>query len=148
MAQAIAAPGDVVLVPNPTYPIHAFGFIIAGAAIRHLPASNGDIPAGHRARSTAFNSKAAGAVVMPFPSNPTAMVVGLDFYKEAVALAKELDIMILSDIAYAQLYFDGNPPPSILQVPGAKVLPSSSHRFQKPTICPAGAWASQSGTSG
>jgi alanine-synthesizing transaminase len=120
MAQAISAPGDVFLVPNPTYPIHAFGFIIAGATIRHLPASNG--PEFFRAVEHAVKHsipKPLG-VVISFPSNPTAQVADLEFYKDAVALAKKLGIIILSDIAYAELYFDNNPPPSILQVEGAK----------------------------
>ncbi|MBX9682782.1 MAG: LL-diaminopimelate aminotransferase [Hyphomicrobium sp.] len=120
MAQAIAAPGDVILVPNPTYPIHAFGFIIAGATIRHLPASNG--PEFFRAIEHAVRHSIPKplAVVISFPSNPTAQVADLAFYNDAVALAKKLGIIILSDIAYAELYFDGNPPPSILQVEGAK----------------------------
>ena len=120
MAQAITAPGDVVLVPNPTYPIHTFGFIIAGASIRHLPASNGDDF--FRAMEQAVKNSIPKpiAVVISYPSNPTAMVAGLDFYKEAVALAKKLGLIILSDIAYAELYFDGNPPHSVLEVPGAK----------------------------
>lgn len=120
MAQAITAPGDVVLVPNPTYPIHTFGFIIAGASIRHLPASNG--PDFLRAVEHAVQHSIPKplAVVVSFPSNPTAMVADLDFYKDVVALAKKLGIFVLSDVAYAELYYDGNPPPSILQVPGAK----------------------------
>lgn len=120
MAQAITAPGDVVLVPNPTYPIHTFGFIIAGASIRHLPASNG--PDFLRAIEHAVQHSIPKpiAAVVSFPSNPTAMTCDLEFYKDLVALAKKLGIFILSDIAYAELYFDGNPPPSILQVPGAK----------------------------
>ncbi|MEZ5900551.1 MAG: LL-diaminopimelate aminotransferase [Hyphomicrobium sp.] len=120
MAQAITAPGDVVLVPNPTYPIHTFGFIISGASIRHLPASNG--PDFLRAVEHAVQHSIPKplAVVVSFPSNPTAMVADLDFYKEVVALAKKLGIYVLSDLAYAELYYDDNPPPSILQVPGAK----------------------------
>ncbi|MGQ0456542.1 MAG: LL-diaminopimelate aminotransferase [Hyphomicrobium sp.] len=120
MAQAISAPGDVILAPNPTYPIHAFGFIIAGAAIRHVPASNGEefLRAVEHAATHAIPKPLA--VVISFPSNPTAQVADLDFYKDAVALAKRLGIIILSDIAYAELYFDGSPPPSILQVDGAK----------------------------
>lgn len=120
MAQAITAPGDVVLVPNPTYPIHTFGFIIAGASIRHLPASNG--PDFLRAIEHAVQHSIPKplAAVVSFPSNPTAMVADLDFYKDVVALAKKLGIFVLSDVAYAELYFDGKPPPSILQVPGAK----------------------------
>ncbi len=120
MAMAITAPGDVVLVPNPTYPIHTFGFIIAGAAIRHLPASSGDDFLRAIEQAVKHSIPKPVAVVVSFPSNPTAMVAGLDFYKELVALAKKLGIFILSDIAYAELYYDGQPPPSILQVPGAK----------------------------
>ena len=120
MAQAITAPGDVVLVPNPTYPIHTFGFIIAGASIRHLPASNGDDFFRAMEQAVKHSIPKPIAVVISYPSNPTAMVASLDFYKEAVALAKKLGLIILSDIAYAELYYDGNPPPSILQVPGAK----------------------------
>ena len=120
MAMAITAPGDVVLVPNPTYPIHTFGFIIAGAAIRHLPASSGDDFLRAIEHAVKHSIPKPVAVVVSFPSNPTAMVAGLDFYKEVVALAKKLGIFILSDIAYAELYYDGQPPPSILQVPGAK----------------------------
>jgi alanine-synthesizing transaminase len=120
IAQAIAAPGDIVLVPNPTYPIHSFGFIIAGASIRHLPASNGEDFLRAMERAVKHSIPKPLAVVMSYPSNPTAMTVDLEFYKEAVALAKKLGLIILSDIAYAELYYDDNPPPSILQVPGAK----------------------------
>jgi alanine-synthesizing transaminase len=119
MAQAITAPGDVILVPNPTYPIHEFGFIISGAAIRHLPASRG--PEFLRAvdRAARHSIPTPLAMVLSDPSNPTAMTADLDFYTEAVQLAKKLDIIILSDLAYAEIYFDGVPPPSVLQVPGA-----------------------------
>ena len=120
MAQAISAPGDVILVPNPSYPIHAFGFIIAGASIRHLPANNGDEFLRAMEHAVRHSIPKPLCVVLSYPSNPTAMVASLDFYKEAVALAKKLELIILSDIAYAELYFDGEPPPSILQVPGAK----------------------------
>jgi alanine-synthesizing transaminase len=120
IAQAIAAPGDVVLVPNPTYPIHAFGFIIAGASIRHLPASNGEEFLRAIEHAVKHSIPKPLAVVISFPSNPTAQVADLEFYKDAVALAKKHEIIVLSDIAYAELYYDGVPPPSILQVPGAK----------------------------
>lgn len=119
MAQAITAPGDVILVPNPTYPIHEFGFIISGAAIRHMPAGTGDEFLATVERACRHSVPKPSALVLSFPSNPTAMVASLDFYKEAVALAKRLDLIILSDVAYSEIYFDGNPPPSILQVPGA-----------------------------
>ncbi|MFM9849514.1 MAG: LL-diaminopimelate aminotransferase [Hyphomicrobiaceae bacterium] len=119
MAQAITAPGDVILVPNPTYPIHEFGFIISGAAIRHLPASTGSEFLRAVDRAARHSIPKPLAMVLSYPSNPTAMTADLDFYTEAVQLAKKLDIIILSDLAYAEIYFDGVPPPSVLQVPGA-----------------------------
>jgi alanine-synthesizing transaminase len=119
MAQAITAPGDVILVPNPTYPIHEFGFIISGAAIRHLYASNGADFLKAVERACRHSIPKPLAMVLSFPSNPTAMTADLDFYKDAVHLAKKLGLIILSDIAYAEIYFDGVPPPSVLQVPGA-----------------------------
>jgi alanine-synthesizing transaminase len=119
MAQAITAPGDVILVPNPTYPIHEFGFLISGASMRHLPAGNGE--AFLRAVESAVKHSIPKplAVVISFPSNPTAMTADLDFYRAVVDQAKRLGLIVLSDIAYAEIYFDGIPPPSILQVPGA-----------------------------
>ena len=119
MAQAITAPGDVILVPNPTYPIHEFGFLLSGAAMRHLPAGTGEEFLRKVERACQHTIPKPLALVLSYPSNPTAMVADLDFYKDAVALAKKLDLIILSDIAYAEIYFDGNPPPSVLQVPGA-----------------------------
>jgi alanine-synthesizing transaminase len=119
MAQAITAPGDVILVPNPTYPIHEFGFIISGAAIRHVEASNGADFLNGVERAVRHSVPKPIAMVLSYPSNPTAMTATLDFYTEAVQLAKKLDLIILSDLAYAEIYFDGNPPPSVLQVPGA-----------------------------
>ena len=119
MAQAIAAPGDVILTPNPTYPIHEFGFIISGAAIRHLPAGNGAEFLRTVERACKHTIPKPLALVLSFPSNPTAMTADLDFYTEAVDMAKRLDLILLSDIAYAEIYFENNPPPSILQVPGA-----------------------------
>ncbi len=119
MAQAITAPGDVILVPNPTYPIHEFGFIISGAAIRHVPAGTSGEFFNSVERACRHSVPKPTALVLSFPSNPTAMTAGLDFYKQAVDLAKRLDLIILSDVAYAEIYFDGNPPPSILQIPGA-----------------------------
>ena len=129
MAQAITAPGDVLLVPSPTYPIHEFGFIISGAAIRHIPMVGAQPRLGATDAATEFlrgveravkhSIPKPLAVVLSYPSNPTAMTVGLDFYVEMVQLAKKLDLIILSDIAYAEIYFDDNPPPSVLQVPGA-----------------------------
>jgi alanine-synthesizing transaminase len=121
IAQAITAPGDVVLVPNPAYPIHAFGFILAGAAIQHVPAPSPEEFL-HRAELAIHQSQPTPlAIVVNYPSNPTAQMADLDFYKAVVALAKKHELWVLSDCAYADTYFDdANPPPSILQVEGAK----------------------------
>lgn len=124
LAMAITAPGDVIVVPNPTYPIHAFGFIIAGAAVRHLPLSLEDdfCESFMEALDQAVRHSQPKplAVVLNFPSNPTAQVVGLDFYREVVKYCREHEVYILSDLAYSEIYFDGNPPPSILEIEGAK----------------------------
>jgi alanine-synthesizing transaminase len=119
MAQAITAPGDVILCPNPTYPIHAFGFIMSGGVIRSLQVEPdaGFIPALERAIRHSIPKPLA--LILNYPSNPTALVATLDFYKDVVAFARKHDIIILSDLAYSEIYFDGNPPPSVLQVPGA-----------------------------
>ncbi|MDN5926896.1 MAG: LL-diaminopimelate aminotransferase [Hyphomicrobiales bacterium] len=119
MAQAITAPGDVVICPNPTYPIHAFGFIMSGGVIRSIQAEpdEGFILALERAVRHSIPKPLA--LILNYPSNPTAHVATLDFYKDIVAYAKKNDIILLSDLAYAEIYFDGAPPPSILQVPGA-----------------------------
>ena len=119
LAQAITAPGDVILAPNPSYPIHAYGFIIAGAAIRHVPMTPETDILAELARAVQHSVPPPTAMVLNFPSNPTALVVDLDFYKEVVAFARRHEIFILSDLAYAEIYFD-RPPPSILEVDGAK----------------------------
>ena len=119
MAQAISAPGDVILVPNPTYPIHEFGFIISGAAIRHLPASVDHEFLVSVDKAVRHSVPKPIALVLNYPSNPTALMASLDFYRDAVALAKKHDLILLSDLAYAEIYFDDDPPPSILQIPGA-----------------------------
>ena len=119
MAQAITAPGDVVLVPNPSYPIHAFGFLMAGGVIRSVPAepTPAFFPALERAVQHSIPKPIA--LVVCYPSNPTAYVASLDFYRDLVAFARRHELILLSDLAYAEVYFDGEPPPSVLQVPGA-----------------------------
>ncbi|WP_414833639.1 LL-diaminopimelate aminotransferase [Afifella sp. YEN Y35] len=119
MAQAITAPGDVVLVPNPSYPIHAFGFLMAGGAIRHVPAEPGPEFFQALERAVHHSIPKPIAVMLCYPSNPTAHVADLEFYRDVVAFARRNDIFVLSDLAYAEIYFDDNPPPSVLQVPGA-----------------------------
>jgi alanine-synthesizing transaminase len=121
LAQAITAPGDTILVPNPAYPIHAFGFILAGAAIRHVNATSPEEYLRGIDRAVRHSVPKPTALVVNYPSNPTAQVVGLDFYKEVVDFAKKNEIWVLSDLAYADIYFDETrPPPSIFQVEGAK----------------------------
>ncbi|AVO45167.1 LL-diaminopimelate aminotransferase [Phreatobacter cathodiphilus] len=120
MAQAITAPGDVVLCPNPSYPIHAFGFLMAGGVIRSVPATADEEYFRAMERAMQHSIPKPIAVVTCYPSNPTAQVADLDFYAELVRFAKKHDLIVLSDLAYAEVYFDdANPPPSILQVPGA-----------------------------
>ncbi|MCW5724482.1 MAG: LL-diaminopimelate aminotransferase [Maricaulaceae bacterium] len=120
LAQAITAPGDVILCPSPSYPIHAFGFIIAGAGVRQVPLLPLDGFRARLERAAAHSVPAPTALILNFPSNPTAQVVGLDFYAEMVDFARHAGLKILSDLAYSEIWFDGDPPPSILQVPGAK----------------------------
>jgi alanine-synthesizing transaminase len=120
LAQAITAPGDTILVPNPAYPIHAFGFILAGASIRHVEASSPEQFFHGLERAVRHAVPPPTAVVVSYPSNPTAQVVSLDFYKDVVKFAKDKGLWILSDLAYAEIYFDKEPPPSMLQVAGAK----------------------------
>ncbi|WID96494.1 LL-diaminopimelate aminotransferase [Bosea vestrisii] len=120
MAQAITGPGDVVLVPNPSYPIHAFGFLMAGGVIRSVPAE--PTPAFFPAleRAMAHSVPKPIALVTCYPANPTAYTASLDFYRDLVAFAKRHELILLSDLAYAEVYFDENdPPPSMLQVQGA-----------------------------
>ncbi len=119
MAQAITAPGDVVLVPNPTYPIHEFGFIMSGGVIRHLPASTDSSFMISLDKAMKHSVPKPAALVLNYPANPTAGVADLDFYREIVSYAKKHDLIVLSDLAYAEIYFEGPPPPSILQIPGA-----------------------------
>jgi alanine-synthesizing transaminase len=119
VAQAITAPGDVVLVPNPSYPIHAFGFLMAGGVIRSVPSDPTPDFFVALERAVIHSIPKPLAVVVCYPSNPTAYVAELDFYKDLVAFAKKHDLIVLSDLAYAEVYFDGKPPPSVLQVPGA-----------------------------
>jgi alanine-synthesizing transaminase len=119
MAQAITAPGDVVLVPNPTYPIHAFGFIMSGGVVRSMPADPNEDFLRTLDRAVRHSIPKPIALILNYPANPTAYVATLDFYKEVVKYCKAHDIFILSDLAYSEIYFEGDPPPSVLEVPGA-----------------------------
>jgi alanine-synthesizing transaminase len=120
LAQAMTGPGDVVLAPDPAYPIHAFGFVIAGGVILPVPAPSPEAYLSGLSEAIGRAHMKPRAMVLNYPSNPTAQTVGLDFYKDAVALAKKHDIFILSDLAYCEIYFGDDAPPSILEVEGAK----------------------------
>jgi alanine-synthesizing transaminase len=120
LATAITGPGDVVLAPNPSYPIHTFGFIIAGATIRSVPTTPDENYWRSLDKAMAFTVPRPSILVVNYPSNPTAESVDLAFYERLVAWAKENKVWVISDLAYSELYYDGNPTPSILQVPGAK----------------------------
>lgn len=120
LATAITAPGDVVLAPNPSYPIHTFGFIIAGATIRSVPTTPDERYWDSLDRAMKYSVPRPSVLIVNYPSNPTAETVDLGFYERLVAWAKENKVWILSDLAYSELYFDGNPTRSILEVPGAK----------------------------
>ncbi len=134
LAQAITEPGDVILVPSPTYPIHTYAFMIAGAAIRQLPFtpehSEADLLAALE-RAVRHSVPKPLALVLCFPANPTARTCGLDFYRQVVEFAKRHGIYVISDLAYSELYFDGIAPPSILEVPGAKDVAIEIQSFSK-----------------
>ena len=120
LASAITSPGDVILVPNPSYPIHQFGFVIAGAAVRSIPHQPGEEMLRALHRAVIHSVPKPTALIVNFPSNPTALTTTLDFYRELVAFARREGIYIISDLAYAEIYFGDTPPPSVLAVPGAK----------------------------
>ena len=125
LAQAISSSGDIIISPNPSYPIHPYGFIIAGASLRHLPTMfegtfNPDVYLERLDRSIRHSTPTPVAIIVSFPSNPTAQVVDLNFYKEVVKIALKYQVYVLSDLAYAEIYYDKSPPPSILQVSKAK----------------------------
>lgn len=137
LATAITAPGDVVLAPNPSYPIHTFGFILAGATIREIPTTPGPEYWDALEKAMAFSVPRPSVLIVNYPSNPTAEVVDLEFYARVVDWARENDVMVLSDLAYSELYYEGVPTPSILQVPGAKDVAVEFTTMSK-TFCMAG----------
>lgn len=120
LALATMSPGDAVLVPNPAYPIHPYGFVIAGADIRHVPLTD-DVDFFEeleKAIRTSFPTPKM--LVLNFPANPTSRCVDLEFFEKVVAIAREHEIWVVQDLAYADIVFDGYQAPSILQVEGAK----------------------------
>ena len=131
LALATVGPGDAVLVPNPTYPIHPYGFVIAGADIRHVPlVPNIDFFV-ELEKAIKDSWPRPKMLVLNFPGNPTTQCVELEFFEHVVAIAREHEIWVVHDLAYADLVFDGYRAPSILQVPGAKEVAVESFSLSK-----------------
>ena len=120
LAMATLGPGDAVLVPNPAYPIHPYGFVIAGADIRHVPLLPGEDFFAELVKAIETSWPRPKMLVLNFPANPTTMCVELNFFEKVVEIAREHNIWVIQDIAYADIVFDGYVAPSILQVHGAK----------------------------
>ncbi len=120
LASAISSPGDVMLVPNPSYPIHPFGFIIAGAVVRNIPITPDEHLIAALDRAVQHSVPKPTAVILNYPNNPTAQLANLDFFERVVDFCRFHGIWILSDLAYSEIYFNDDPPPSILQIKGAK----------------------------
>ncbi len=120
LALATLGPGDAVLVPNPSYPIHPYGFVIAGADIRHVPLVPGGDFFGELEKAIRDSWPKPKMLVLNFPGNPTTQCVDLEFFEKVVAIAREQGIWVIHDLAYADIAFDGYKAPSFLQVPGAK----------------------------
>ncbi|MBF5055913.1 aminotransferase [Alcanivorax sp. 521-1] len=120
LALATMGPGDTVLVPNPSYPIHPYGFVIANADIRHVPLVPGVDFFEELVRAIKEAWPKPKLLVLNFPGNPTAQCVDLAFFEKVVAIAREYGIWVVHDIAYADIVFDGYKAPSILQVEGAR----------------------------
>ena len=112
--------GDTILVPNPSYPIHIYGAVIAGAQVRSVPLVPGIDFFNELERAIRESIPKPRMMILGFPSNPTAQCVELDFFERVVALAKQYDVMVVHDLAYADIVYDGWKAPSIMQVPGAK----------------------------
>ena len=130
-------------MPNPSYPIHQFGFIIAGAAVRSVPATPDEDMLRALDRAVRHSVPKPTALIVNFPSNPTAYLADLDFYREIVAFARRHEIWVMSDLAYAEIYFGDKVPPSILQVPGRQGHRGRVHlACPRPTPCRAGGWGS------
>merc|ERR1711966_630176 len=120
LASAITSKGDIILVPDPSYPIHPYGFLIAGAIVKRIKMSDEELFLKNLVKSINKFKNKIKAVVINYPNNPTTKIVDISFYKELISICRKNNIWILSDLAYAEIFFDGPPPPSILQVKNAK----------------------------
>ncbi len=131
LALSLVVPGDQVLVPNPTYPIHSYAFVIAGADIRHVPISE-EVDFIEELQSAVKHSWPRPKIlVLNFPANPTTQCIELDFFEKIVDFARENNIYIIQDLAYAEIVFDGYEAPSIFQVPGAKEIAVEFYSLSK-----------------
>lgn len=131
LALATMAPGDAVMVPNPAYPIHPYGFVIAGADIRHVPLTPDVDFFAELEKSVKDSWPKPKMLVLNFPGNPTTQCVELEFFERIVAFAKEHQIWVVHDLAYGEICFDGYKAPSILQVPGAKEVAVEFYTLSK-----------------
>ncbi|MBV1912442.1 MAG: alanine transaminase [Cycloclasticus sp.] len=131
LALATLGPGDAVLVPNPAYPIHPYGFVIAGADIRHVPISPEVDFFNELEKAIKTSYPKPKMLVLNFPGNPTTQCVDLEFFEKVVKMAKEHDIWVVHDNAYAEIVFDGYKAPSILEVPGAKDIAVEFYSLSK-----------------
>jgi len=131
LALATLGPGDAVLVPNPTYPIHPYGFVIAGADIRHVPLVPEMDFFQELEKAIKDTWPKPKMLVLNFPGNPTTQCVDLEFFEKVVEVAREHDIWVIQDLAYADIAFDGYKSPSILQVPGAKEIAVEFYTLSK-----------------
>lgn len=131
LAMAVVDKGDAVLVPNPAYPIHPYGFVIAGADIRHVPIGPGIDFFAELEKAIRDSWPVPKMLILNFPSNPTTQCVELPFFEQVVAIAREHKVWVVHDIAYADIVFDGYTAPSILQVPGAKDIAVEFYSLSK-----------------
>jgi len=131
LALAATGPGDAVLVPNPAYPIHPYGFVISGADIRHVPLTPDVDFFAELDKAIKDSWPKPKMLVLNFPGNPTAHCVDLSFFERVVAVAREHGIWIVHDIAYAEICFDDYRPPSILQAPGAREIAVETYSLSK-----------------
>jgi alanine-synthesizing transaminase len=132
LALATVGPGDAVLVPNPAYPIHPYGFVIAGADIRHVPVIGGEEAFFEELEKAIKDSwPRPKMLVLNFPGNPTTQCVELEFFSRVVEIAREHNIWVVHDLAYADLVYDGYTAPSILQVPGAEEIAVEFYSLSK-----------------
>ena len=139
-------PGDVVLCPDPAYPIHQYSVIIAGGDLRHVPLTPDTDFIANLEQAISRTWPKPKMLILSFPHNPTTQVVDRSFFERIVDFAHQHDLMVLHDFAYAEICFDGYKPPSILEVPGPRTWPSSSCPSPRATPWRAGGWASPPAT--